>query len=434
MKRPKTTPLFLSPTLGLVLALSLAGCASVSTPPPGAEGTLDAAATGDLTPYLSLPLGTQAVPLKTNLLAVNAAESCGSLVLRPVPTASGRLDLEYGEAAGISGLDIGSTLSGSCGGAPVVPASVTGDSYALITSRAKTLFVPRFPAPFGLGVEQVANLSAQAATLSYSRRGTPATRLQTVNAGAVGGLFLDLNPAETTFFFRDPATQALIARGTFVLQPGDSVAVLLVGGATKHVVVASSRVVVEPGYYTPGVLNFGANRVAELSFDSRGQGYADFAPAYNRATLGVYPLPKVGTVTRFLLISSNNAASATRFTVAGPFLNPLPAKSVEVNVTASTAYLASVSPSTSKVDPAPTDLKLNSVIPFANRRWEILNPSGELGSTAPAPAVGAASIDQNGLFSPPAEPNGQYRVRVTNRNNPSQYAETIIEVADQFLP
>ncbi len=369
---------------------------------------------------------------KTNLLAVNAAPSCGSLVLRPVPTASGRLDLEYGEAAAVSGLDVNSTLSGSCGGSPVVPASVTGDSYALITSRAKTLFAPRFPAPFGLGVEQVANLSTQAATLSYSRRGAPVTRLQTVGAGTVGGLYLDLNPAETTFFFRDPATQALIAKGTFVLQPGDSVAVLLVGDTTKQVVVASSRVVVEPGFYTPGALNFAANRVAELSFDSRGQDYLDFAPAYDAKNIGVYSLPKVGTVSRFLLISYNNAATASRFTVAGPFANPLAAKSAEINVSASTAHLAYTTPNTSMVDPTPTDLKIDAVIPFASRRWEILNPSGELGSSAPAPSVGAASIDQNGLFSPPAV-SGNFRVRVTNRNNPSQYAETIVEVLD-FSP
>ena len=384
---------------------------------------------GDLTPYLSLPLNPLAVSQKTNLLAVNAAESCRSLVLRPVPTASGRLDLEYGEAAGISGLDVNSTLSGSCGGSPVVPASVTGDSYALITSRAKTFFVPRFPAPFGLGVEQVANLSTQAATLSYSRRGTPVTRLQTINAGTVGGLFLDTSPSETTFFFRDPATQALIAKSTFVLQPGDSVAVLLVGETTKQVVVASTRVVVEPGYYTPGVLNFGANRVAELSFDSKGQEYLDSNPTYDGRKIGLYPLPKVGNVTRFLLISYNNAVNASRFTVSGPFLNPLAAKSVEINVAVSTAHLAYTTPNTSTVDPMPTDLKLNSLIPFTNRKWEILNPSGELGSTAPAPAAGAASIDQNGLFSPPAV-GGNFRVRVTNRNNPSQYAETIVEVID----
>ncbi len=112
---------------------------------------------------------------------------------------------------------------------------------------------PRLPAPLGLGVEQVANLSMQAATLSYRRRGTPATRLHTV---------------------------------------------------------------------------------------SQGQDCLDFAPTHDGRTPGVFPLPRIGNVTRFLLLSCSNAASASRFTLGGSFVGPLPAKSAEVNVAVSSAHLA----------------------------------------------------------------------------------------------
>lgn len=292
------------------------------------------------------------------------------------------------------------------------------------------MWVPRLAqAPEGLGLEQLANLTDQPAEVSYSRGGSGAVNLQKIGAGAAGGLYLDASPTETTFFFRNPATRALIAQGTFALLPGDSVAVLLVGGASKHVIVASTRNVAQPKLFRPGVLNFGAGHVAELSFDDRGEGYLADLPDYDGGNIGLYPLPKVGTVNRYLLISYSAAGSSSKLTEAGTYLDPLPARSVDVNVAATTAYLPWTTPNTSDVSPDPTDLTADALIPFTSRRWEILNPSGVLGSTAPAPTTGAASIDQNGLFSPPALP-GQYRVRVTNRSKPSQYAETIVEVID----
>jgi hypothetical protein len=433
----------------LLLTLTLSSCNTAPT--PSANGLEVAGQAGDLQPYLAETgsLSTLAVPARTNVLAVNGRDGCTNLKLNSAATAD---QLAFAGSAQFGGVDVGSTISGDCAvqavpmlsaaaisAAPIsttVPPSITGESYALFTGQGagKTLWVPRVAAaPAGLGLEQLANLSDQPAAVSYSRRGAAEVALQQVGAVTAGGLYLDLKPAETTFFFRDPATRALIAKGTFTVQPGESVAVLLVGGLSKRVVVASTR---QATFFSPNPLKMGANQVGRLTFNTHGDLYT---PSFRSLDLIIqFGEIDLGDLRAYFFVPRANASSTTPFSESSIGDN---VKTTSIVVTPSSAYLKSQTLESDPTVPGSdtADLTAGSTIPFARRVWSIENPSGVLGDNAPVasgvgPTISSAGILKLGTGGPDGNDGHQFIVRVSNRDNPRQYAETLVDVLINFFP
>ena len=255
-----------------LVSLSLVACGNTSTPDPAPS-----ADTSDLGLYT--PAVAEALTLKSTVLAVNGKEDCPVLNLTAPGEVAGQI--AYGGSASLKNLDANAALSGTCGTQTYsarAPFSITGSTYAFIygSGSAKTLWLPRIPViPGGLALEQFGNLTDSAAALSYARNGAAAIALEKVNPTSAGGLYLDIRPVETTFFFRNPATQALIAQGTFTIKASDSVAVLLVGTTQKRVILAPTSVTVPPPppANRPPVASFSATPgsagvLAPLAFDA----------------------------------------------------------------------------------------------------------------------------------------------------------------------